>query len=293
MKKIAVTVCFFAVIAMVATFALSQPPRGQDGEGRGPGGPGGRGPDGRRGPPPNPIAEALDANRDHVISADEIKNASKALKKLDRNGDGKLTHDELRPFGPPPGGPRPDGPRPDGPRPDGPDRGAQDGRGGPEGRGPEGGDARRFRDQILRFDENEDGKITNDELPQRMQGILERHDTNKDGVLDKRELEQIGRKRGGEFSRGPRDGEDGPRGRGPGPDGPGPGGPPSPERIVEHAMSFDADKDGKLSKAELMKFAQEVSRRRGPPGRGPDGGNGPGGRGKGDDQRSRQRPDSE
>jgi hypothetical protein len=58
-------------------------------------------------------------------------------------------------------------------------------------------------------------------------------------------------------------------------------GPPSPERMVEHAMTFDADGDGKLDRAELTKFAEEIQamRMRGGPG-GP-GGPGGGGRGKG------------
>jgi hypothetical protein len=42
---------------------------------------------------------------DGVIGADEIANAAKALKKLDKNADGKLTGDEYRPPRPPP---RPD-----------------------------------------------------------------------------------------------------------------------------------------------------------------------------------------
>jgi hypothetical protein len=41
------------------------------------------------------------------------------------------------------------------------------------------------------------------------------------------------------------------------------------------ALTFDADKDGKLSRSELEKLAEEMGRR-GPPGRG-----GPGGRGFG------------
>jgi hypothetical protein len=61
--------------------------------------------------------EALDANHDGEIDANEIANASAALKALDKNGDGKLTQDELHPprpqggdrQGPPPG---PNGPRP-------------------------------------------------------------------------------------------------------------------------------------------------------------------------------------
>ena len=75
----------------------------------GPGGPGGRGGPGLRGiRPPPPVIAVLDANRDGVIDADEIANASKALKTLDKNGDGKLTQEELRP-------PRPEGQGQDGP----------------------------------------------------------------------------------------------------------------------------------------------------------------------------------
>ena len=51
--------------------------------------------DGKR--PTPPIMAALDANGDMVIDEKEIANASAALKKLDKNGDGKLTMDELRP----------------------------------------------------------------------------------------------------------------------------------------------------------------------------------------------------
>ena len=43
-----------------------------------------------------------------MIDAEEIANASKALKTLDKNGDGKLTQDELRP-------PRPEGQGQEGP----------------------------------------------------------------------------------------------------------------------------------------------------------------------------------
>jgi len=60
--------------------------------------------------PPSPLMEALDANHDGVIDANEIANASAALKTLDKNGDGKLTQDELRP-------PRPQGGNRQGPPP--------------------------------------------------------------------------------------------------------------------------------------------------------------------------------
>ena len=49
-------------------------------------------------PSPSLLMRALDANHDGVIDAGEIANASAALKTLDKNGDGRLTYDELRPF---------------------------------------------------------------------------------------------------------------------------------------------------------------------------------------------------
>ncbi len=62
---------------------------------------GGAGPQAGFRPPKHPLNAALDANGDDVISAEEIENAVAALKKLDKNGDGKLTSDELRPEGGP------------------------------------------------------------------------------------------------------------------------------------------------------------------------------------------------
>lgn len=78
-----------------------RPLRGE--EGGGPGGPG------HRAPPP--VIAVLDANHDDVIDATEIANASKALLALDKNGDGQLTIDELRPPRPEgdAGGPPPEG----------------------------------------------------------------------------------------------------------------------------------------------------------------------------------------
>lgn len=129
-------------------------PEGGRGEG-GPGGPGGGPREGRGGPggPGGnmmqflPVLAALDADKNGEISAEEIDNAAAALKKLDKNGDGKLTEEELRPNFPGgrggPGGGRPGeggrggegrGPGGEGGRPGGP---PPEGRGG-EGRGPGG-----------------------------------------------------------------------------------------------------------------------------------------------------------
>ncbi len=50
------------------------------------------------GPPPRlPAMDALDANGDGALDADELKKAGDALRKLDRNGDGDLTPDEYLP----------------------------------------------------------------------------------------------------------------------------------------------------------------------------------------------------
>ena len=41
------------------------------------------------------------------------------------------------------------------------------------------------------------------------------------------------------------------------------GGPPGPAQFVENALRYDADKDGKLDRQELMKLAESLGRRRG------------------------------
>jgi hypothetical protein len=65
--------------------------------------------------------------------------------------------------------------------------------------------------------------------------------------------------------------------------------------MVKDAMRFDADGDGKLSRDELRKFAQDLARR-GPPGgrgfrRGPGNGEGPPDGPPGDDSDRPARPE--
>ncbi len=44
-----------------------------------------------------PVLRALDSDGDEIITEKELKTATKSLKKLDKNGDGNLTIDEIRP----------------------------------------------------------------------------------------------------------------------------------------------------------------------------------------------------
>ncbi len=157
-----------ALVSMISTalWAQQPPPSGPGGprpESReggpgGPGGPGGRGGMMRV----NPLVQALDADKDGEISADEIAKAPAALKTLDKNGDGKLSGDEIRPN---PGG-----------------MGGE--RGGPRA------DTAEAINGMMAFDKNGDGKLSADELPERMRGIVARADTNKDGFATRDELTQ-------------------------------------------------------------------------------------------------------
>lgn len=169
---------------------------GQQG-GRGQGGPGGRRP-GMGGQQP-PWVAIFDTDKDGELSETEIKNAAASLLKLDRNKDGKIGGDELRPAGGP-GGPAGMGQRgapagrggaPGGGR--GPGGGGQPGGGGrPAGGGQRGGDPAQadaaFAEQVMSLDANKDGLIALTELPDHMHKAFEIADADKNGSLDEKEL---------------------------------------------------------------------------------------------------------
>src|SRR5262245_57613430 len=144
-----------------------------------------------------------------------------------------------------PGGKGPGGKGPGGPGGRGP--------GGFGGRGGRGLSADQIVDHLMSFDKNKDGKITKDELPERMQALIARGDGNKDNVLDRDEVRKLAGDlaRDGDFrlvdgAGGP----GGPGGRGfGGPGGPGRGGPPfggranaSLERAVDDLRLGDKTK---------------------------------------------------
>ncbi|WP_436716030.1 hypothetical protein U8335_28245 [Roseiconus lacunae] len=165
-----------------------------------------------------PIVAALDADRDGEISESEISNAATALKTLDRNKDGKIDFAELRPadMGPPTDERmRGRGPEGRGPRDGDEARGRGPGmfRGGDFGRG---GDPTQIVDRMMRQDKNDDGLLSEDELPQWMSRIVERTDQNDDGKLSRDELlKAMQSRRAMDRRRGPSSGEDTPGGERP------------------------------------------------------------------------------
>src|SRR5260221_8693795 len=205
-----------AVLLALATAGLiPQDPQRQ----AGPGGPGG-------GSPGMAIFGALDADHDNSLSAAEIANAATVLKQLDRNGDARVTADELPAV-----------------------------RGGPSGRGPGRGGSGvgeeppaaptspdELAAMLMSFARNRDGKLTKAEVPERLQGVFARADENKDGVLAADEIKKAAAAQPQPTAAGR--GERGREGD------PGRGGPPGPPRRDALFAALDKDGDGALSAAQ-------------------------------------------
>ncbi len=153
----------------------------------------------------------MDTDGDGGISESEAGERWARLGKLDKDEDGKVTMAELRdgfagarpgagkpdgnrpvarkPDGDKPKGDRPDGDKPKGDRPDGdkpkgdrPDSDRrEDGKGRPGGR-PEGGEF------FKNADKNNDGKLSEDEVPEQLWGRISQLDKNEDGSVSKEEM---------------------------------------------------------------------------------------------------------
>lgn len=224
MKPIKLAV--FSLTLALSASAFAQPPQ----EGRRPeGGPGfGQGGRGRF---PNPVLEAIDKDKNGELSPEEIEGAVAALKSLDKNSDGKLDQTELRPNF-------------EGMGREGMGRG---GFGGPEGRGGAGGgeNAEAMVERLMASDANKDGKLSKEELPERLQSMMARGDKNEDGSLDKEEIMAIARERAAQG------------GGGGGFGGPGGGEGRGGEFMAQMFERADANKDGKLSGEEIPPFMRE------------------------------------
>ncbi|MGB1929554.1 MAG: EF-hand domain-containing protein [Mariniblastus sp.] len=203
MKNTKMMIFAVAITMCLAATVMAQPPGGQRGGERGQrggerGGPGGQrgGGDMGRMMQMMPVLAALDANKDGVISKSEINNAAAALRKLDKNGDGELDAEEMRPS-------RPEGGRSRGGAPEG----------GPGGeRGGRSAGAGGMMDRIMSQDKNQDGKLSKDEVDERMLPMFDRLDANSDGSIDKSEIEAAAARMGG--GRGGRGGPGGNQGGG-------------------------------------------------------------------------------
>ena len=153
------------------------------------------GPEGGSRPMP-PLFVALDVDKNGELSMAEINNAVAVLKKMDADKDGKISMQEIRPRGDRSTGP-------------GQRRGGQGRTAGERPRqGGRGGDPSQIVDRIMSSDANSDGKISKDELPERMQRLMEIMDENKDGFLTREEIESKRnlRRRGGQ-GQGPERGD--------------------------------------------------------------------------------------
>ena len=134
-----------------------------------------------------PLMITLDANQDGEISAEEIDLAVVSLKKLDKNKDGKLTMNELAPNFEGMGGPG--GPMGFG--------------GGPGGPGGFGGNPEEMVNRMMESDKDNDGYISESELPERMAVMLERADTNGDKKISREEIIAMVKSRAAAGGRGP------------------------------------------------------------------------------------------
>lgn len=158
----------------------------------GPGGfgPGGRGPFGGGDPSQfvDTILQQNDRNGDGKLTLDEMRDERMAmmLSTADADKNGAIDRAELtaafeqmrqRMGGGPGGGPG-------------------GGFGGPGGGG---FDARQMTERLMANDRNGDGKLSPDEVPEQAQGMLRGGDANEDGFIDAAEMETITRRMGERF----------------------------------------------------------------------------------------------
>jgi Spy/CpxP family protein refolding chaperone len=111
-------------------------------------------------------------------------------------------------------------------------------------------------DHVMAFDKNKTGKVSKEDLPERMQYMIEKGDLNKDGYLDRDEVLVLTLKSGQQgVGKG--------KGKGKGPGGPGPGGfggGPGGGGPGQVRAFTAADADRALTRLQLTGEPQEKAR---------------------------------
>lgn len=116
---------------------------------------------------------ALDTDKNGILSSTEIAAAVTSLKTLDRNKDGSIQPDELRPPNDRDGRPTETS-----------DRGRAD--------RSNGGNA--FVERVMARDADKDGKVSKEEAGEQMANFFRNMDSDKDGFLTKSELEEMSKR---------------------------------------------------------------------------------------------------
>ena len=154
-------------------------------------------PDSRPAPPPRPALLAIDTNGDGKFSVEEIAAASVGLITLDKDHDGQITSLEYLP-------------NQSDPKANKPDETVQ---------------------RLMSLDRNGDGVLSKDEVPERMQGLFARTDTNNDGKITPDEIRASAKAQNGPNGRAQRSGD--------------------ATRMDPVLNAIDTDHDGVLSAAEI------------------------------------------
>jgi Ca2+-binding EF-hand superfamily protein len=116
------------------------------------------------------VFDRLDANKDGSVTSDEVGEEQqrlfqRLLRTSDKDEDGKLSREEFKAGTTPSTAPAAAGPQPGAPNIE-----------------------ERIRYMMRQLDKNGDGKLTKDELPERLSGMLTRLDADGDGSLTPKEL---------------------------------------------------------------------------------------------------------
>jgi Ca2+-binding EF-hand superfamily protein len=148
-------------------------------------------------PPPRPAVLAIDTDHDGKFSVEEIAAAAAGLITLDKDHDGQLTSLEYLPSQNDPNSNKPG----------------------------------ETVQRLMTLDRNGDGVLTQDEIPERMKGLLTRADTNHDGKLTPDEIRASAIAQSGPIGRPQRSGD--------------------ATRMDPVLSAIDTDHDGILSAAEI------------------------------------------